>query len=433
MLRGGIEGVQDMAVINGTSGNDSLLGTNAADNLSGLAGNDSLQGGGGYDELTGGDGDDLLADSLGGGQLQGGAGNDTLTLALSGAGTNFPYAYGGDGNDSIIATGRHNNGYSLQAFGEAGNDTLSGSTDNDYLDGGSGNDSVLDDIGNDNLRGGGGTDVLDGGAGNDTLNDNDSWGGADNPFDWVGNGHYYARGTGSLTWSQAQAAAAATSFAGKQGYLATITSAEEQAFLYATFGGSTAWIGASDAATEGTWQWVTGPEAGSTFYVKGAAAQPGYSAWPAGEPNNSNNEDYASFSYHSLGAWNDLSATAVWGNYLIEYGGMSGDAASLLGAGDTLTGGVGDDSITSLGLGDIIDGGAGTDTVALNLRYAPAALIFSAPAADVPVTLPGGGSVVNVETYNIIATGAGDSIIGGAGNDNLDGDDGNDSLQGGGG
>ena len=30
--------------------------------------------------------------------------------------------------------------------------------------------------------------------------------------------------------------------------------------------------------------WQTGPEAGTTFYIHGAGAQPGFSAWAAGEP-----------------------------------------------------------------------------------------------------------------------------------------------------
>jgi Ca2+-binding RTX toxin-like protein len=49
-----------MAVIPGTSGNDSLTGGTDPDNITGLAGNDTLQGGGGNDSIDGGVGHDLI-------------------------------------------------------------------------------------------------------------------------------------------------------------------------------------------------------------------------------------------------------------------------------------------------------------------------------------------------------------------------------------
>ena len=56
---------------------------------------------------------------------------------------------------------------------------------------------------------------------------------------------------------------------------------------------ATGWIGASDATTEGTWQWVTGPEAGTTFSIGNdfPITQIGeYANWNPGEPN-----DFCSF------------------------------------------------------------------------------------------------------------------------------------------
>ena len=66
-------------------------------------------------------------------------------------------------------------------------------------------------------------------------------------------GHFY-----TLTPS-AMSRAAAESFAqGVGGHLVSITSATEQAFVSARFGDAERWIGASDAAAEGSWTWPTG-------------------------------------------------------------------------------------------------------------------------------------------------------------------------------
>jgi Ca2+-binding RTX toxin-like protein len=68
----------------------------------------------------------------------------------------FEILRGGSGNDALAAP---------RAFGEAGDDLLSGGT----LDGGAGNDTLLGGAGGDALRGGTGNDRLEGGAGADTL------------------------------------------------------------------------------------------------------------------------------------------------------------------------------------------------------------------------------------------------------------------------
>jgi len=62
---------------------------------------------------------------------------------------------GGDGNDTIT--------------GGAGNDLLEGGAGNDTLRGGAGRDVLNGNDGDDVLNGGDGSDTLDGGAGNDTL------------------------------------------------------------------------------------------------------------------------------------------------------------------------------------------------------------------------------------------------------------------------
>ena len=79
------------------------------------------------------------------------------------------------------------------------------------------------------------------------------------------NSHYYAVVTASptLSWSQAKDTAAAMSFNGQQGYLATVTTQGEWDFIRTTVvtgTQDTVWVGGSDAAVEGQWRWVTGPE-----------------------------------------------------------------------------------------------------------------------------------------------------------------------------
>lgn len=166
-------------------------------------------------------------------------------------------------------------------------------------------------------------------------------------------GHYYEYVADlGISWTAAQVAASNRRYFGLQGYLATLTSQEE-----ADFSGSQAqgvgWIGASDAATEGQWLWVTGPEAGTPFWsglANGTTLPPtNFANWNGGEPNNSGNEDYAHITDPSvvrggapLGSWNDLPVGGGSGaytpqGYVVEYGGMPGDPVLNISATTTLT------------------------------------------------------------------------------------------------
>ncbi|WP_426112036.1 calcium-binding protein [Pseudomonas sp. DSP3-2-2] len=75
------------ALLNGTEGDDALIGYETDDVLKGSAGNDTISGRTGNDTLDGGDGKDSLNGEEGNDILQGGAGNDTLS--------------GGNGNDLL--------------------------------------------------------------------------------------------------------------------------------------------------------------------------------------------------------------------------------------------------------------------------------------------------------------------------------------------
>ncbi|GAA4048045.1 hypothetical protein GCM10022409_37990 [Hymenobacter glaciei] len=144
-------------------------------------------------------------------------------------------------------------------------------------------------------------------------------------------GHYYEFVSApGICWSAARTAAAARSYMGLAGYLATPTSPAEMALLTNRQTGQY-WLGGSDDAVEGEWRWKTGPEAGQLFWqgaVNGTAVL--YSNWSPGEPNNSlsstrpNGEDYTVF-FGASGLWNDASECndgSTTAGYVVEYGGL---------------------------------------------------------------------------------------------------------------
>ena len=131
-----------------------------------------------------------------------------------------------------------------------------------------------------------------------------------------------------ITWNAAKAAAAGRTYYGRPGYLATFTSQEEADFAGKQASGA-GWIGGSDAAAEGTWKWVTGPEAGTTFWNGGVGgSSPNFAFWNSGEPNNMGNEHYVHITAPQVGvagSWNDLPNAGGTGayqpkGYVVEYG-----------------------------------------------------------------------------------------------------------------
>ncbi len=143
-------------------------------------------------------------------------------------------------------------------------------------------------------------------------------------------GHYYEYINTPLIWAEAKSAAEAKKLYGMQGYLATVTSSAENDFIYDKILAD-AWLGATDEAQEGKWIWACGPEAGIQFWTGNGSGSPvngNYANWNTGEPNNSAGsypEHYMEIFGTGNGTWNDLRAGGTRG-YVIEYGGMPGDA-----------------------------------------------------------------------------------------------------------
>ena len=159
------------------------------------------------------------------------------------------------------------------------------------------------------------------------------------------NGHYYEfikyDAASTKTWTASNTAASGKNFLGLTGYLATVTSADENKFMNDRIK-EIGWIGGSSAGTLAetpggrVWKWVTGPETGTTFWTgnqTGTAAQNQYTNWASGEPNNNdtgsndpskgNNEPYAHFLGN--GTWNDYSnGRGEVQGYWVEYSTKTG-------------------------------------------------------------------------------------------------------------
>lgn len=159
-------------VLVGGVGADILAGESGNDYLLGSYGNDTLDGGAGNDNLDGGHQDDLLVGGRGNDWLDGAWGTDTVSYAELSSLTylnidlnlglaTLPGFHGNMEVDQLLNIENVITG--------GGTSFVNGSSANNVLAGGLGNDRFFGLGGNDTLRGGDGNDALAGGAGRDIL------------------------------------------------------------------------------------------------------------------------------------------------------------------------------------------------------------------------------------------------------------------------
>ena len=136
------------------------------------------------------------------------------------------------------------------------------------------------------------------------------------------NGHFYRPISTGNTYTGARAAALSTTFKGQTGYLVTITSADEDAFIYNNVPQSQIWFALTDELSEGQWRIDAGPENGTLIKTSNGQTAGNivgqYNNWAGGEPNNAGNEDYAVTKWNGT-QWNDL-PNSFSCPYVIEYG-----------------------------------------------------------------------------------------------------------------
>ena len=145
LLPSPIVGTGAAETLNGTPGNDLIMGLEGADKINGKGGDDCILGGSGAENtINGNNGNDVIFGEAGGDHINGNNGDDLLV--------------GGSGADVIN--------------GGNGKDHLIGNEQADDLTGGNGDDLIEGNEAPDTLRGGNGSDNLIGGAGIDSANGN---------------------------------------------------------------------------------------------------------------------------------------------------------------------------------------------------------------------------------------------------------------------
>lgn len=153
------------------------------------------------------------------------------------------------------------------------------------------------------------------------------------PTQWAVNGHWYeVIATPGIAWSDADTAAGLSTYAGLSGYLATITSADEDAFVLGLIAQSGQYYAggfqdAGETVANAGWKWVTGEAWG-------------YANWAPGEPNDAygpGSEQWLGIGWQGW-SWNDEAALGNIAGYVVEYGAVPDPASSLMLLGIAISG-----------------------------------------------------------------------------------------------
>jgi len=142
------------------------------------------------------------------------------------------------------------------------------------------------------------------------------------PVPFLVNNHYYqVVSDPNAIFNNVLVSANQMFYRGLSGYLATITTQDEQNFVAGLLpsGPIKFFIGGSDSAQEGVWRWVDGPE-------KGSFLSSGFIKWNTYQPNGGLSENALMITESNNFAWDDTAATKVPQvnngsvGYVVEYG-----------------------------------------------------------------------------------------------------------------
>ncbi|WP_137701256.1 beta strand repeat-containing protein [Marimonas lutisalis] len=412
--------------IDARGGDDSVLGSQGADNVDGGTGNDTLRGGQGSDTLSGGDGinylhgdegnDSLVGSSTSAGgftQMEGGAGADTLDGTAGYWDIASYYTSAGAVNvnltDGLTETGGDALGDTLSGIEQidgsnTGNDTIVGDTGVYEVKGWGGDDILtLTTAAGGMAYGGDGADTITGGAGNDTLDGDDglATGGADVIYAGAGNDQIIGDAGADSLFGEAGndtifAGDGSDYIDGGTGADVLYGQADGDTFRVLDTSGNDTIIGGETLTTGSDQDSVDAYSVTSGVNVTLDGDETGNLTFGA------TNIDFSEIEHFTLtdqddtvNAAGDTSGIDVW-----AYDGS-----------DSISGGSGGDTVRA-GLGnDTIDGGAGDDSIYGN-------------EDDDSITGGDGADSIYGETGN-------DYVDGGAGNDSLEGNEGDDTIVGG--
>lgn len=164
--------------VDGGAGNDTILGEDDDDTLIGGLGDDSIDGGLDDDSILGGEGDDTLIGGDGSDYVAGGDGNDVIDTSNDGTTPVLPDEGFNDQSAAGVPVDSLPDDDRDYVEAGTGDDTITTGDDadtifagfgNDVIDGGIDDDEIHASVGDDSVIGGEGDDSILGGTGNDTI------------------------------------------------------------------------------------------------------------------------------------------------------------------------------------------------------------------------------------------------------------------------
>ena len=383
-----------MAVVTGTSGNDTLNGTSGDDTINGLAGNDVITPGLGYDVVDGGTGTDVLVINY-------------AANTLYGIDTGF---YTSDRSSGYIRAYTPSGYYNQVNFSNMERYNITGTGVGDNIYGAANNDTLIGGAGDDYIDIGSGTDSVDGGTGTDTLAFNYSAGTTAINVT-ASSGTVSSTGAGSVTYSNIEAFNVTAT-----NYNDTLNGAANNDTFNALAG--------NDIITPGLGYDTVDGGTGTDVLVIDYSANTDY-----GIETSFNTSDCSSGyirAYTPSGYYNQVNFSNIE-RYNITGTGV-GDNIYGAANNDTLIGGAGDD-VLDIGTGnDSVDGGTGTDTLIFNYSAGTTAINLTLSSGTVSSTGAGSVTYSNIEVFNVTATNYNDTLNGAGNNDTLDGGTGTDVL-----